>query len=156
MTAAQVRQTIQAVVLGHVQYHTWYSSWNDVKDLPTERDARFVVWDQWTARLINGVGAMDGLLFPQQLVRLYFLSPAASDRTPAERDGLVEDAHRAATDVVLKLLRDHADDFGMENVVITTQFDEGVQLDTGVLLQFTARGMEALCLDNSRFPDPEP
>lgn len=152
MTAAQVRETIQGVVEGHVQYNTWYSSWNDVKDLPTEREDRFVVWDQWTARAVPGEGVMDEFLYPQHLVRLFFLSPASSSRTPAQRDALVEDAHRAAMDVVLKLRADFKDLFSLLNVVITTQFDEGVALDTGVLLQFTARSEAGVCLDESRFP----
>lgn len=151
MTAAQVRAAIVAAIGKHVQYNTCYSSWNDAKDLPTEREARFVIWDQWTARLYER--PVDGALFSQQLVRLVFYSPAASDRPASERDTLVEDAHRAAVDLVLYLRTYHKDDFTLENVAITTRFDEGTQMDTGVVLQFTARSEDALCLDQSRFTD---
>ena len=147
-SAAEVRALIKGVVEAHATHNNWYSSWNDAKDLPSEVTYPCVIWDQWNGRL-----QFEGLdfLHKVQFVRLLVLTSVATDRSPEERDVAVEQADKAATDIVLKLI-DLLEPEQIGNVQITTQFDQYTQLRTGVLLSFTIKG-DALCLDPLSFPE---
>ena len=119
---------------------TFYSVWNEVKDKPSELDYPCAVWDQWTSRLSKDPS---GFLHRVQLVRLLVLASAPTQRTPLVRDQLVEAADKSAGNIVA--LINEQDIEMVDNVVITTMFDDGSQLETGVLLQFTIKDPNAVC-----------
>jgi hypothetical protein len=149
--ASEVRALIKSVVQAHATYNNWYSIWSVAKDQPSECDYPAVFWGQWTARLNleAELGAES-----TQLVRLVFVDSVATDRTPEERDAASEAAHEAATQVMLKLWQDNAGlRESIADISMTTPFDEGSALETGVLLQFTVR--TGICYDSEAFPEPE-
>jgi len=146
VTAQQLRQAVQAVVQAHHTHNTFYSIWSDAKDRETELTYPCAVWDSWRTWIEeDGAGALNRSV----AVRLLIVTAVATDRTPGDRDAAVEAADQAAEDYVLKL-RDLYPDMAITNVATTTQFDEYTQLETGVILSFTATG-GPLCLDGSAF-----
>lgn len=150
MTAAEVRSMVQTVVEAHATHNTFYSIWSDVKDRPTELTYPCAIWDQWNGRMVED---SNGFMHRVQLVRLLVITSLGTDRSPAQRDTAVEEADNAAGEFILKIKQDYplAE---VDNVQITTQFDEYTALETGVLLSFTVKG-NAECLGGSEFPGGE-
>ena len=146
LTARSVREKVQAVVEAHLTHNHWYSSWSDAKDRPSQFDYPAVVWDQWTSRHPED---LQGFLSFRQLVRLWVFDRTLNDRTPAERDTVIEDAHAAALDFVLRLRLDG--DLELFDVQITTVFDEQAALESGVILTFVVAGTVGLCYDATHF-----
>lgn len=146
MTAQQLRLAVQAVVQAHHTHNTFYSIWSDSKDRETELTYPCAVWDSWRSRLEQDI---NGGWSRSVTVRLLVITAVATDRTPGDRDAAVEAADQAAEDYVLKL-QQLWPDMVISNVATTTQFDEYTQLETGVLLSFTATG-GPLCLDPGSF-----
>lgn len=135
-----------AVVQAHHTHNTFYSIWSDAKDRGTELTYPCAVWDRWRTWIgEDGAGALNRSV----AVRLLIVTAVATDRTPGDRDTAVEEADQAAEDYILKL-RELYPDMAITNVATTTQFDEYTQLETGVILSFTATG-GPLCLDGSAF-----
>jgi hypothetical protein len=147
--ASEVRAAIKGVVESHAVYNTWYSSWSIAKDMPSEKEVSFVCWDQWNSR-----ANLNADMGPErtQLVRLVVASSLSTERSAEDRDVACEAADEAALQIALKVARDYPE-LGVDNVVITTQFDEGPALETGVLLSFTVTG--SICYDAAAFPESE-
>ena len=135
-----------AVVQAHHTHKTFYSIWSDAKDRGTELTYPCAVWDSWRTWIEEDAA---GALNRSVAVRLLIVTAVATDRTPGDRDAAVEAADQAAEDYILKL-RELYPDMAITNVATTTQFDEYTQLETGVILSFTATG-GPLCLDDSAF-----
>lgn len=148
MTVADVRTLLKTVVEAHATHNTFYSIWSVAKDRESELTYPCVIWDQWRARL--GEDPM-GYLHRSVLVRLLLITTVATDRTPLQRDQAVEAADNAAADIILKIKEDYRD-LKVKDVATVAVFDDGSQLETGVLLTFTLEG-EALCLDPDSFPE---
>lgn len=145
MTATETRALVRAAVEAHGTHNTFYSNWTS-KDEVTEPKYPFVEWHDWHNRPQEDEM---GFLHRAQFVQLFIVTCPPTDRTPEERDAAVEDADRAALDIIMRLRQSRT--IEVRNVNITTRWDERQYLATGVLLQFTLWDKVALCYDETRF-----
>lgn len=150
VTVTEARTVLKSVVEAHDTHNNWLSAWSVAKDEPSEKDYPIVVWDQWTSRLEED---QQGSLVRIINVKFMVVTSVATDRTQDQRDAACEAAEEAAKNFILSLRADH--DWSISNVFITTQFDEGPALETGVLVSFTVT-TGGLCLDDVFTPPTDP
>lgn len=148
MTVADVRTLLKTVVEAHATHNTFYSIWSVAKDRESELTYPCVIYDRFRTRLVDDENEFTHRV---ALVRLLIVTSVETERTPEERDEAAEAADNAAADIILKIKEDYRD-LKVKDVATVAVFDDGSQLETGVLLTFTLEG-EALCLDPDSFPE---
>lgn len=137
-------QMVRACVEASSTHNTFYSIWSEAKDRLSELTYPCAIWDQWpSSRLVEDRDT--GLLHRVQLVRLLLVTDVSTERTAAQRDDAVNAADAAAVEIVGLLRGTYGNEVEVSNVLITTQYDEGTVLETGVLLQFQLKSVQGIC-----------
>lgn len=152
-TASQVLGAVQAVVEANATHNTFYSVWAPSKEKPSEPAYPCVFWRDWNAQMPEDG---EGMLHRVQLVRLLIVTSTETDRTAAEREAAVNAADQAAVEIVTALRATYRDSLEIGNVLITTRWDEGPALETGVFLTFTVRSIAGECEDGTPGELPAP
>lgn len=151
MNVADIRDAVKAVVEAHATWNNWYSIWSPAKDKPSEPQFPCAVWGPWRARLVEDEA---GAMRREVQCTLLVVDAVSSERTPSQRDATAEAAADAAAEFILKLRQDYGRHLEIANVQLGTQHDENTYLGTGVVLSFTVRTTDVICLDGDEFNPP--
>lgn len=156
VTSTQVREMVKEVVEAHATHNTFYSIRNAAKDRPSTMTYPCAVFEDLGCSI-----AVDesSLRYRVQRVQLLVITCLPTDRNTDQRDAAIDAAERAALDIALTIESTYREFIEVQDIRITNQADQFTTLETGVLLAFTVRDLNAACigaLDGGVLPSPTP